>query len=146
MPKNTTQIIFECSEEFRRRLQQEKLKRGTSVKQMIMEALESYWLWPADKSPGDIITFELNPYDTSEKRHWADMLVEYLERCPPEKVQLLQRVIEEDLKVYRGRKKAKKLVVDAEKPQMGTNETRARLRNANAPVKMRKPQTRKERT
>jgi hypothetical protein len=127
MPRNTTQVIFECSEDFRKRLHQEKLKRGIAVKRMIIEALEAYWLWPYDAKPGDVITLELNPYDTAEKRHWADMMVEYIERCPSDKVRLLQSVIELDLKQYRAGRK-KKSVLDIKRPQRGSTDTEIRVR------------------
>jgi hypothetical protein len=118
MPRNTTQVIFECPEAFRRRLQQQKLKRGISVKQMIMKALEEYWSSEYSDKPQELITMEFVPYDTPEKCHWADMFVQYLERCPRGKVQLLKRVIEEDLKVHRARKAIKergKLVIKSTK-------------------------------
>jgi hypothetical protein len=112
MPKNTTQVIFECSYAFRRRLQQEKLKRRMSVKQMIMMALKEYWSSHDDEDtegrPAWLLTLGCEPDLPPEKQHWADMFVKYIERCPPAKVQLLQRVIEEDLKVHRVHKTSKK--------------------------------------
>lgn len=108
MPKNKAQVIFECSETFRDRLQQEKTKRRTSVKRMIMAALEDYWRRPL-RTQLRMLTLEWEPPPvTSEKRHWAEMFMQYLERCPAAKVQLLQSVIVEDLKVYAARKKRTK--------------------------------------
>ena len=108
MPKNTTQVIFECPEKFRRRLQQEKLKRGISLKRMIMKALEEYWESHYE-GPAYLLTLEpTGPYDTPEKCHWADMIVKHMERCPAPKVTLLQQVIEADLKAHKIRPKGRK--------------------------------------
>jgi hypothetical protein len=104
MPKGTAQVIFECPESFRRRLNEEKLKRRMSIKQLIMEAVEEQW-FSADK--GEIVNLQLGP-EPDEREHWGEMFVEYMERCPPEKVKLLQSVIKEDLKIYKSRKASRK--------------------------------------
>jgi hypothetical protein len=100
MPKGATQVIFECSEQFRRRIDQQKLKLGKSVKQMIMEALEAYWDSKHGQGAAAVVTIG-RAVDDPERAHWEEMFGEYVERCPPAKVELLQRVIEEDLKVHR---------------------------------------------
>jgi hypothetical protein len=107
MPKGTAQVIFECPESFRRRLYEEKLKRRMSIKRLIMEAVEETW-FSDDK--GEII-FLGSPRDQErllERLHWGEMFEEYMERCPPEKVQLLQSVIKEDLKIYKSRRSSRK--------------------------------------
>jgi hypothetical protein len=98
MPKGTSQVIFECPESFRRRLYEEKLKRRMSIKRLIMEAVEAQWF---DVVGEEIITLALDDPEYDERQHWADMFVKYMERCPPEKVKLLQSVIKEDLKIYK---------------------------------------------
>jgi hypothetical protein len=96
MPRDATQVIFECPEQFRRRLQQEKLKRGMSVKRMIMDALRQYW---RDEEPQTLLELAFVEED-AETKHWTDMFAQYMERCPPAKVELLQKVIQEDLKAH----------------------------------------------
>jgi hypothetical protein len=108
MPRGTAQVIFECPEGFRRRLYEEKLKRRMSIKRLIMEAVQAHWF---DVVGEEIITIPLDAvldavYD--EHEHWADMFVQYMERCPPEKVKLLQNVIKEDLKIYKSRQAGRK--------------------------------------
>ena len=104
MPKGTTQIIFECPEAFRKRLYEEKLKRRMSIKRMIMEAVEERW-FPRRSEPDEIINFTIpGPY-LPDYAHWADMFVEYMERCPAEKVKLLQSVIKQDLRVYKSKRR-----------------------------------------
>ena len=105
MPKDTAQVIFECPDAFRRRLFEEKLKRRTSIKRLIIEAVEEHWFSRGE--PTEIITLKLAP-DDPEQAHWADMFVQYMERCPPAKVKLLQSVIKEDLKMYRSKRKARR--------------------------------------
>jgi hypothetical protein len=100
MPKGATQVIFECPEQFRRKIDQQKLKLGKSVKAMIMEALELYWDSQPDPGPALVVTLG-RLVDDPQRAHWEEMFGEYVERCPPGKVELLQRVIEEDLKVHR---------------------------------------------
>jgi hypothetical protein len=105
MPKGTAQVIFECPESFRRRLYEEKLKRRMSIKRLIMEAVKAHWF---DVVGGEIIAMVPDDPEYDEREHWGEMFVEYMERCPPEKVKLLQSVIKEDLKIYKSRKSSRK--------------------------------------
>jgi hypothetical protein len=43
-----------------------------------------------------------------EQAHWADMFVQYMERCPAEKVKLLQSVIKQDLKIYKSKRRTQR--------------------------------------
>ncbi len=101
MPKNATQIIFECSEDFKDRIDQERLKRGSSRKKMIMEALEDYWRRSPKAQKRWLVTLGTRPQESADIEHWVGMWREYLKRCPPAKIQLLQRVMEEDLKAHK---------------------------------------------
>jgi hypothetical protein len=119
MPKGTAQVIFECPESFRRRLYEEKLKRRMSIKRLIMEAVEEQWFYAVEEQrfsaeeqrfsadKGEILVLTPDP-EADEREHWGEMFVEYMERCPPQKVQLLQSVIKEDLKIYKSRRAGRK--------------------------------------
>jgi hypothetical protein len=106
MPKGVSQVVFECPEEFRRRLYEEKLKRRISIKRLIIDAVEERWFSRSSGGEPSIIVTLGRAYDSPEKAHWADMFVRFMECSPSPKVRLLQDVIKEDLKLYRSKRRA----------------------------------------
>jgi hypothetical protein len=115
MSKKAAQVIFECSDEFRKRLFEEKIKRRKSIKRMVAEALEEYW--QSTPGSGEILSYDLGwaGPDDPDLAHWAGMFVQYIERCPPEKVKLLQSVIKADLKIHKTKLRTRRVKEKAKK-------------------------------
>jgi hypothetical protein len=125
------QVKFECSQDFYKRLMDEKLQRNLTVQQLAVRALERYFAVPESLhrrieeeaaitstplpelfrgvtqylstfvQPGKLGEEPAMDLETQVTREHMDAILHYLQQLPYEKVELVRESLELDLKYYR---------------------------------------------
>jgi hypothetical protein len=109
------QVSFYCSQEFLDTIHAEKVRRGMTIQEMVIEALLDFFARPSDKEveanrrkeeevakqleeTGHVRWDELPP--RFEMNRWMDLCMKYYQRMPKAKRDLLKEFIILDLKHY----------------------------------------------
>ena len=110
-------------EPFHRRIQTELVRRDLSLQQMIVDALALYFKSPLDWDYAATTYVQHDAGDPesvmAERDAWMGLWVKYISQMPPEKVEVLTRVMEWDLRTLKSsrRKPAKPLTSPRKLPR-----------------------------
>lgn len=102
------QTTFRVDEKMYNRMHSEAVKREVSIQEMILYALQIYWRTP--RTPWDYAELKFVSHDNEQGRtqeeidvrnHWLELWKRYTDRMPREKVEMVVKALEWDLKMKR---------------------------------------------